>query len=453
MTQKFELTAKQKEAQSVFSCGAKHVLLVGGSRSGKTFLIVRNLVLRALKAKDSRHAMFRYRFNSIKSSVILDTFPKVMRLAFPEISYGLDKTDWYATFSNGSQLWFGGLDDKERTEKILGMEFATIELNECSQIPYPSRNMALTRLAQSVTQVIDDNETAMPTRMYYDENPPNKSHWTYKLFVLKVDPDTGEPLSNPDDYAYFYLNPKDNVENISEDYLQTLESLPARQRIRFLEGKFGDALTGQLFSDEIIEQYRVDGSDLPDFVRVVVAVDPSGADDEGNADNDAIGIVVVALGTDGNAYVLEDLTVKAGPATWGKVAVNAYQRHQADCIVGEVNFGGAMVGFVIKSCATEQKVRVNYKMVTASRGKVVRAEPFSAIYEQGKGRHVGRFPELEDELTSFTTHGYVGSKSPNRADALIWGMTELFPAMTVRPKKAVDVGAAANIKTKYGFSK
>lgn len=269
MTQKFELTAKQKEAQSVFSCGAKHVLLVGGSRSGKTFLIVRNLVLRALKAKDSRHAMFRYRFNSIKSSVILDTFPKVMRLAFPEISYGLDKTDWYATFSNGSQLWFGGLDDKERTEKILGMEFATIELNECSQIPYPSRNMALTRLAQSVTQVIDENETAMPTRMYYDENPPNKSHWTYKLFVLKVDPDTGEPLSNPDDYAYFYLNPKDNVENISEDYLQTLESLPARQRIRFLEGKFGDALTGQLFSDEIIEQYRVDGSDLPDFVRLL----------------------------------------------------------------------------------------------------------------------------------------------------------------------------------------
>jgi predicted phage terminase large subunit-like protein len=426
----FKLTPKQQEAQAVFASGAKHILLVGGSRSGKTFLIVRNKVMRALKAPNSRHAMFRYRFNSIKSSVVLDTFPKVMRTAFPGVECKLDKTDWYATFPNGSQLWFGGLDDKERTEKILGMEFATISLNETSQIPFASRNMALTRLAQSVEQVIGEKPEPMPTRMWYDENPPSKAHWTYKLFIEKKDPESGELLKNPEDYAYFFMNPRDNLANIDADYLATLEGLPARQRARFLEGKFGDAISGQLFDDVSIDTYRVTDGILPEFIRVVVAVDPSGAGDTDNADNDAIGICVVGLGVDGNAYVLEDCTVKAGPATWGNVVASAFDRQQADCVVGEVNYGGAMVNHVVQTA----RPRTPFRQVTASRGKHVRAEPFSALYEQGKVRHVGRFSELESELTAFTTNGYVGGNSPNRADALIWALAELFPSM-VRPPK------------------
>lgn len=440
----FKLTPRQTEAQQVFASGAKHILLVGGSRSGKTFLKVRNITLRALKAPDSRHAMFRYRFNSIKSSVILDTFPKVMQIAFPGVGYKLDKTDWYATFDNGSQFWFGGLDDKERTEKILGMEFATIGLNECSQIPFASRNMALTRLAQQVTQKIGDTSDPMPTRMFYDENPPTKAHWTYKLFVEKRDPATGEPLKNPSDYAYFFMNPRDNLANISEDYLATLEGLPARQRARFLDGRFGDAISGQLFDDVTIDTWRVTDGVLPEFVRIVVAVDPSGSDDVDNADNDEIGIVVAGLGTDGNAYVLEDCTVKAGPATWGNVATTAFDRQQADCIVGETNYGGAMVKHVIHT----SRPRTPFKQVTASRGKHVRAEPFSALYEQGKVRHVGRFTELEGELTAFTTYGYVGDRSPNRADALIWALAELFPAI-IGHKQQVQVAKPIPIRRKW----
>lgn len=430
MTSDFKLTSKQTEAQRVFTSEARHVLLVGGSRSGKTFLIVRNLVMRAVKAPNSRHAMFRYRFNSIKSSVILDTFPKVMRTAFPQVAYRLDKQDWYAEFENGAQLWFGGLDDKERTEKILGQEYATIALNECSQIPYSSRNLALTRLAQRIDQVIGDRSSPLLPRMYYDENPPNKAHWTYKLFVQKVDPETGEGLKKPEQFAHFFMNPYDNQENISEDYLETLEGMSARMRLRFLEGKFGEAVSGALFTDELIEKWRSDGDDLPEMVRVVVAVDPSGSGDSDNADNDAIGIVVAGLGVDGNAYILEDCTVKAGPATWGDVATQAFDRHQADTIVGETNYGGAMVKHVIVT----SRPRTPFIQVTASRGKHVRAEPFSSLYEKGKVRHVGKFQALEDELTSFTTHGYVGESSPNRADAAIWALAALFPGI-VRPKK------------------
>lgn len=427
----FKLNPKQEEAQVILAGDATHLMLFGGSRSGKTFLHVRNIVMRALKAANSRHVCLRFRFNAIKSSIVMDTFPKVMQIAFPGVKYVMNKTDWFAEFDNGSQIWFGGLDDKERTEKILGMEFATIYLNECSQIPWGSVGIAVTRLAQKATQEIEWRAaTPLKPRIYYDCNPPNKAHWTYRLFIEKVDPETKEPLTRPENYQSFQINPKDNAENLSDEYLDTLKSLSGRLQRRFLEGNFADATPNALFPEECIDKWRHEKGELPDMVRLVVGVDPSGSGDEDNADNDEIGIMVGGLGTDGNAYLLEDLTVKAGPATWGRVAVDAYKRHAADAVVGETNFGGAMVGYVIKT----QEGRTNYKEVTASRGKAVRAEPFSSLYEQGKVRHVGRFNKLEDELTAFSTTGYTGSKSPNRADAWIWVLAELFPGI-VRNKK------------------
>jgi phage terminase large subunit-like protein len=444
-----KLTAKQEEAQRVIAGPATHILLIGGSRSGKTFLLTRNVVFRALKAPKSRHAIFRFRFNACKSSVVQDTFPKVMELAFPGVKYELNKADLVVTFENGSQIWFGGLDDKERAEKILGMEFVTIYLNECSQIPQSSRDIAVTRLAQHVMQEIEGREPVpLKPRMYYDENPPSKVHWSYKLFVQKVDPDTKLALRNPQDYAYFKINPADNQENVSAGYLETLHNLSARLRKRFLDGEFADATPNALFTDENLETYRVLDGKAPDFVRIVVAVDPSGSGDVDNADNDSIGIVVAGLGTDGNAYLLEDCTVKAGPATWGKIATDAYDRHAADCVVGEVNYGGAMVEHTIQTCRRGQgQRRVPYKAVSATRGKAVRAEPISALYEQGKVRHIGYFRDLEDELVAFSTVGYMGDRSPNRADALIWALTELFPGIVAgkrdkKPRRAYQPPAS-----------
>lgn len=433
----FKLTAKQEAAQEVLASPATHLMVYGGSRSGKTFLLVRNIVMRAIKAPKSRHAILRFRFNAVKASIIHDTFPKVMQIAFPGVKWDMNKTDWFAELENGSQIWFGGLDDKERTEKILGQEYATIYLNECSQIPMQSRDVAVTRLAQKVAQRIDGRpETYLQPRMYYDCNPPSKAHWSYKLFVQKVDPDTKSQLPNPADYAYFQINPEDNAENISDGYLQTLKNMSARLQKRFLRGEFADATPNQLFAEEHIEKWRHLHGPLPDFVRVVVGVDPSGSGDIDNADNDAIGIIVGALGTDGNAYLLEDCTVKAGPATWGRISVSAYDRHDADVIVGEENFGGAMVQHTVQVARKEAGGRaVPYRSVKASRGKVVRAEPMSALYEQGKVRHVGYFPELEDELAAFSTAGYTGEKSPNRADAWIWVLTELFPGLVRREDK------------------
>ncbi len=433
----YSLTAKQLEAQEICAGPATHIMLFGGSRSGKTFLHTRNVIFRALKAPKSRHAILRFRFNHVKASIVLDTFPKVMSLAFPGVPYHIDKSDWYASLPGDSQIWFGGLDDKERSEKILGQEHATLYLNECSQIPKNSRDIAATRLAQLVETHMQNRAPGMlKPRMYYDCNPPSKAHWTYKMFVKKVDPDSNQPLSHPDDYAAYQINPMDNAANLAPGFLSTLQALSPRLRKRFLSGEFADATPNALFSDETIETWRVLDGSIPDFVRVVVAVDPSGSGDIDNADNDAIGIIVAALGTDGNAYVTEDLTVKAGPATWGKIAVDAYERNAADCIVGEINYGGAMIEATIQTVRREQGQRkVPYRGVTATRGKVVRAEPLSALYEQGKVRHVGYFRELEDELTAFSTVGYLGDRSPNRADALIWALTELFPGVVAQKRE------------------
>lgn len=419
----FRLTSKQEEANQVLASVATHIMLAGGSRSGKTFLLVRAIIIRALRAPKSRHAILRFRLGHVKQSIVMDTFPKVMQICFPGIQYELNKSDLYATLPGGSEIFFGGLDDKQRVEKILGNEYATIFLEECSQIAYDSRNVAVTRLAQKVM----DAKTGLPLplKMYYAENPPDKGHWTYKMFKLLQDPETRHPL-DPNDFAFYRINPGDNKENLSETYIKTLEALPERLRRRFLYGDFRDAAPNALFRDEWFEKWRDIDGELPDMLRIVVAVDPSGADDTDNVDNDEIGIVVAGLGIDGNGYLLEDLTCKAGPGVWGKVATDAFVRWEADRIVAEDNFGGAMVKHVIRTA----RANTPYRAVKASRGKVIRAEPISALVESGKIRMAGNFRELEDELCGFTTHGYVGENSPNRADAMVWAFADLFPELT-----------------------
>lgn len=423
----FKLTDKQARANQVLGSDAGHILLFGGSRSGKTFLIVRAIVIRAL-ARKSRHAILRFRFNHVKQSIINQTLPDVMERCFPGLAERskMDKQDWFYTLPNGSEVWFGGLDDKDRTEKILGLEFASLFLNECSQIPYASRNVAVTRLAQKVD--------GLRTRAYYDCNPPSDGHWTHKLFIQKRDPVSGQPVRNPNDFTAFGpMNPTDNTANLSADYLKQLEGLSERDRRRFLLGQWGSANEAALWTIELLEQSRHEGTELPDMARVVVAVDPSGTSGKEDERSDEVGIVVVGLGQDGKGYVLEDLSGRMPPLEWGRAAVSAFDRYSADCVVAEVNFGGEMVVEVIRTAAREGGSRpVPFREVRASRGKAVRAEPIATLFEQEKVRLAGYFPVLEDQLCGMTTAGYSGDRSPDRADAMVWGLAHLFPAMTRR---------------------
>lgn len=428
----FALTPKQAEATALLGSPATHTMLYGGSRSGKTFVIMRAKIIRRLAHK-SRGVTLRYRFNHLKASIVYDTLPKVMELCFPGVAEHchLDKSDWFYRFPNGSEEWFGGLDEKERTEKILGQEYADILLNECSQIPWASRNVAMTRLAQ---------KTPLRLRAYYDCNPPSEAHWTSRVFVHKVDPDTRTPFKDPTNYAAMLMNPRDNADNLPAAYLKELEELPERMKRRFLLGQFGSAHSGALWTLEGLDMGRVLDGVVPDMQRIVIAVDPSGCSGPEDKRSDEVGIVVAGLGTDGRAYVLEDLSGRFGPTQWGQIVASAFDRHSADVVVGETNYGGAMVQEVIRVA----RPRTPFKAVTASRGKVVRAEPIAALYgteeKVGKVSHVGHFPKLEDQLCGYTTAGYMGDRSPDRADALVWALSELFPALSKPEKKPLALG-------------
>lgn len=161
---------------------------------------------------------------------------------------------------------------------------------------------------------------------------------------------------------------------------------------------------------------------IPQMVRIVVAIDPSGARGADDEDADSIGIVVAGKGVDGRGYVLEDGTCKLSPAGWGRRAVDLYYKHKADRIIAERNFGGAMVESTIR--VVDQNV--SFREVTASKNKVVRAEPVAALYEQGKISHVARFNALEDQMCQMTGDGYLGDGSPDRVDALCWSLSELM---------------------------
>lgn len=427
------LTEKQRQANRLLAGPARNVMLRGGSRSGKTFVLVRAIIQRAINAPGSRHVIFRFRFNHAKTSVWADTIPKVLKLCFPSLRVRFDKTDFYVEIPNGSQVWIAGLDDKERVEKILGQEYATLYFNESSQIPWASVETAMSRLAQLVELApaiaAATGRKFLALKAYFDCNPPSKLHWSYQLFRAKVKPGTKEVLLRPDDYVEMKVNPTDNADNLPAEYFDVLASMSAAKRLRFEEGEWASEANGALWASEDrkapdgknmpgIDSLRV--AELPEMRRIVVAVDPSGTRGDGGGDD--IGIVAAGVGVDGHGYVIADETCNLSPEGWGRRAVDLYHRHKADRIVAERNFGGDMVRFTV---STADKTAA-FKEVVASRGKAVRAEPVSALYEQGRVHHVGIFAELEDQMVNFTASGYVGDGSPDRVDALVWALTELM---------------------------
>lgn len=407
MERLFKKTTVQEKALRLLTGPSRYVLLFGGSRSGKTFILIYAILVRALRAAGSRHAILRLHGNSVRQSVLLDTLPKVAKLAFPGLKFKESRQDQFVRLPNHSEIWFAGVDGEERVDKILGKEFATIYFNECSEIGYEAVNTVLTRLAQ---------RTALRNRAYFDCNPAGKSHWSYKLFVEKRDPVSGLALPFPQNYASMQLNPAENRENLPEGYLEeTLAGLSERQRLRFLEGRWLDDFAGALWTQEMFERDRVEAPP-EEFERIIVGVDPAVSS---GRDADETGIVTVARGRNRHFYVLSDASMTGRPTEWAGRAVAEYHRFHADRIAGEVNNGGDLIETVLRSIDAD----VSFRAVRAMRGKIERAEPVAALYEQRRVHHLGRFPELEEQMTTFRPES---GDSPDRLDALVWAVTMLM---------------------------
>jgi len=410
----FIKTADQAELTRLHGGPARHILGVGGSRSGKTTENIRDIIIRAQKAPGSRHCAIRRHFRTAKRAIWKDTLPFVMRECFPGLKARMNNSECMMELPNGSEFWINGLDDDERAERILGTEYATMFFNEISELSYDSVVLAHTRLSQQAI----DYTTGKPLvcKGYYDCNPPTKSHWSYKLFVQGIDPQTNDKIRNPNMYKYMFLNPEGNRANLPEGYIEDiLENLPERQRKRFLEGLFLDDVEGALWTRGVINEHRVPEC-KHNMARIVVGVDPAVS----NTDNsDLTGIVVVGESVFGDYYVFRDESLKATPHGWASEVVDIYDECDADFVIAEVNNGGDLVESNIHNANPNIKV----KKVRATRGKMVRAEPIAGLYEMGKVHHVGEFPELEDEMCCYT--GDPKEKSPDRMDALVWALTAL----------------------------
>jgi phage terminase large subunit-like protein len=226
-------------------------------------------------------------------------------------------------------------------------------------------------------------------------------------------------------YSYTHVtrgSTYDNEANLARSFFNQVVSKYEGTRLgrQEIDAEILDDVPGAMFSRDDIERTRL--KILPDLSRIVVSVDPSGT--AGSEAQDDVGIVVAARTHDRHGVVIDDRTCNAPPSIWAKRAVDAYHEYSADCIIAESNFGGAMVENTIRSVPGGRDVPI--KLIHASRGKHIRAQPIASLYEQHKIHHLGQFSVLEDELCFFTHDGYMGVGSPNRADAAIWAFTELL---------------------------
>ena len=216
----------------------------------------------------------------------------------------------------------------------------------------------------------------------------------------------------------------ENAANLAASALETFRDRYEGTRLgrQELYAELLDDTPGALWTREMIEAARCDGA--PAMQRIVIGVDPSGSNGE---TGDSQGIVVAGLGVDGRGYVIQDATMRGSPEQWGSRVAALYDVHQADRVVAERNYGGAMVEAVLRAAAPHLPVT----LVTASRGKHVRAEPIAALYEQRRISHLDNFPELEDQMAAMASGGFSGPGSPDALDAMVWALTELMVDLPV----------------------
>jgi PBSX family phage terminase large subunit len=277
------LTARQSEAVLLIR-KYRYILLRGGSRSGKTYLVVRTFVRWALQYRGSRFLIVRLFMVDIRASIWKITFPDVLRDLdlHPVADYTTNEQTMEIRFRGGGMIVCGGLADDQRVDKILGTDWSSIYPNECHDIPWSSILKLKTRLSQNV---------GAPNKFIFDLNPTTTAHWSYTIWFKGLDPETKEPIEDWEKlYGTLKMSPYDNIENLGEDYIKLeLETKHGNDRKRFLDGEYSTTSELQIFrpvsyflEDEFQAWCRKIGWDRVRFV---------GGLDLGFNDNDAIVIL------------------------------------------------------------------------------------------------------------------------------------------------------------------
>lgn len=404
----------------------RYFIVSGGRGSGKSFAIpsAQTAIIAARKCNTAT-LYLRQTLVSAHLSVIPEFWEKVELLGQAQ-SFIRTKTELIHR-GNGSTIYFRGIQaasgsNEANLKSIYNVSTVIIdEAQETSEAEFDRINLSVRSLDAPNRVILSLNPTA------------DLDHWIHRRFFT----DAGVP----DDFngvvgnvCYIHTTYLDNINNLPQSFLAEAESdrinRPIKYRnvwLGFWGGEKADALWK---AGTMIEPYRLGGINPDEMERIVVAIDPAVTS---GAKSDETGIVVVGMKRDaaGNNqyYVLEDASLKGTPNQWANAALQLYYYYSADRIVAEVNNGGDLVETIIR----DSDQTASFRAVRASRGKLVRAEPVAALYERGLVHHVGRFGRLEEQMCNYS--GTDGEKSPDRMDALVWGITSLAGLGT--PQRAV----------------
>jgi phage terminase large subunit-like protein len=387
----------------------RYKVLYGGRGSGKSWGVARALLI--LGASKSLRVLCAREFqNSIKESVHKLLDDQIDALGLRPFYQVLDTE---IRGRNGTEIIFEGL--RRNATKIKSMEGIDIcWVEEAQTVSKPSWDLLI------------PTNRANGSEIWITFNPDLEEDDTYQRFVVSPPSNAIVCLVNWNDNPWFPEELRAEKDDLQAKDLDAYENVWG--------GQTKKKVVGALWSKEMIETNRRARWETEkerialreSLRRIVVSVDPSGCSGPEDKRSDEVGITVQGL-TAGSevtstGLLLEDLSGRFSPEQWGKRAVDAMKRWNADRIIAEKNFGGAMVESTIR--VADQNAPV--KLITASRGKQQRAEPVAALYEKGRIKHVGNFPELERQMTMFSNAGFQGKRSPDRADAGVWGFTELM---------------------------
>ncbi len=316
--------------------------------------------------------------------------------------------------ANGTQFIFAGLGKMttDQIKSVEGVDRAWVE--EAQTISAKSLEILVPTIRKAGSE------------LWFSWNPRSASDPVDQRF---------RGMTTPDDSVIEKVNYTENPffpKELEAERQFDREQKPERYGHIWL-GEYEPTAVGAIWTRATIHEGR--RSETPSMKRIVVAVDPAVTSQETGQNPDEHGIIVAGVGEDNRGYVLDDFSRHGTPHEWASRALAAYDKHEADAIVIEVNQGGDMVKHTINSVRPGARIIE----VRASRGKHVRAEPISSLYSLGQISHIGSYPELENQMCQMTAAGYEGDGSPDRVDALVWAFTELFPRITVRKKpKAFD---------------
>ena len=390
--------------------GVRYVVMTGGRGSGKSFALSAAMATRAQMAAGWKILYTRYTITSAADSIIPEFTEKVELMGLSD-GFALTQKDITHT-STGSELLFRGIKTSSgnQTAKLKSLQGVNVwVLDEAEELDDED---TFDTIDLSARDGRHQNLVGLCL------NPSHKKHWMYRRFFV----DCGvAPGFNgvAGDVLYIHTTYEDNRRNLPASYCAIADRLKTTNRIKWdhiWAGAWLDETAGALWTWNMINDYRVAPDDVPEFERVVIPIDPAVP---ATAKSDETGIVPAARGIDGHYYVLADVSLRATPLGWAKQASKQYRKYEADRVIGEVNNGGDLVENTLRQVDRE----IPYKAVRASRGKIVRAEPVAALYEQGLVHHVGTFTDMETEMMTFT--GAANDASPNRMDALVWGLAEL----------------------------